>query len=87
MVNGKCRRHGGKNIWDHEPGRLHLERPAPAPYRPFRGNALDTAIVAYRTQQRLQPLVAELSRRSRFDPDQGVLRAGTPASDACTLPT
>ncbi len=84
LANGKCRRHGGKNTWDHELKRPCAEPLAGAPYRPFRGNALDAAIVACRTQQRLLPLVETLTRGSQLDPDQGVVIAVAPASEACT---
>lgn len=87
LANGKCRRHGGKNTWDHELKRLCAERSAGVPYRPFWGNALEAAIVACRTQQRLLPLVEAQTRRSQLDPDQGVLCPGAPASDTCTQPT
>lgn len=86
LANGRCRRHGGKNTWDHELKRLCAERSARAPYRPFWGNALDAAIVAYRTQQRLLPLVEALARRSQLDPDQGIPGPGAPASEPWTSP-
>jgi hypothetical protein len=87
LANGKCRRHGGKNPLDHQFRRLHAEHSAGAPYRPFWGNALDAAIMACRTQQRLLPLVEALTQPSQLYPDQGVLRPGAPASDACMSPT
>ena len=84
LANGKCRRHGGKNTWDHELKHLCAERSAGAAHRPFWGNALDAAIVACRTQQRLLPLVKALTGRAQLDPDQGVVGPVAPASDACT---
>lgn len=87
LANGRCRRHGGKNTWNHEFERLRVERSTGAPYRPFWGNALDAAIVAYRTQQRLLPLVEALTQRSQLDLDPGVPRPGAPASNTHTSPT
>jgi hypothetical protein len=71
MVNGRCRQHGGKTVPDQHYNRPHIERIIRIGHFGTNGCALNDAVVAYRTQQRLKRLVDIASRRSELDPDQG----------------
>ena len=71
MANGRCRQHGGKMVPDQHSKRPHIEQIIRAGLFGTNGSALNDAVVAYRTQKRLERLVDIVSRRSGLAPDQG----------------
>lgn len=86
MANGRCRQHGGKMTPDQHSKRPRIEHIIRAGLFGTNGCALNDAVVAYRTQKRLERLVDIASRRSALDPDHGALGSAEPARRSCVLP-
>jgi len=86
MVNGRCRQHGGKMAPDQHAKRPHIEQIIRAGLFGTNGCALNDAVVAYRTQKRLERLVDIASRRSGLDPDQGTSGPTQPTRRPCVPP-
>jgi hypothetical protein len=83
MANGWCRQHGGKTVSSRHCKHPHINQIVRAGHYGANGCALNDAVVAYRTQQRLERLVEAVSQRSELDPDQGVPGSTEPSPDPC----
>lgn len=86
MVNGRCRYHGGSTEAGQHGKRLNLKQIGSACYG-ANGCALNDAVVAYRTQPRLERLVEAVNRRSELAPDQGGPEPTEPTLDPRAPPT